>query len=323
LPRLVLPAVVVAAAVGLLAERQPWATPPDTGVRLLVADADTLSWVDVDTGARSSVPVENGWTDPLVVGEGVVVRYPSSDPVLADRVVGYRGAELPNEVGEADRVVTRAGSGLWLVVDGDPPDDGAVALTTAFGQWRSRVFSLPPRLEVAGATEEGLVVTRGPFRYRALQLWDVQLGERIRGFGLVIGVREVVGDRALVTTGCLTSGCATAVLDLVSGTEVGVAAPSGHSVAGVPRLFGGEIAMAVTAPDGSAQLAVGPPEAPAVADLGELTLARGVEPLATADGWLVLTVSDGSVVLWREGLDDRQWPTVALGADERVVGVSG
>jgi hypothetical protein len=323
LPGLALPLVAATALGAVLWESQPWATPPDTGVRLLVASPDDLTWVDVDSGSRTSVPVEPGWRQPQVVGDGVVVQYPSSDPILADRVVGYRAGEPPNEVGEADRVVTQPGSALWLVVDGDPPDGGAVALTTAFGQWRSRVFTVPPRMEVVGAADDGLVVVRGPFRYRSLQLWDVQLGEVVRDFGLVIGARQVAENRALVTTGCLTSGCNTAVLDLATGKQVDVTSPAGYRESGVPQLTDDGVAGGLTGPDGSPTLAVGRPESLAIVDLGELSLARGADPLTVPGGWLALTTSDGSVVLWRDGLDAEQWPTVSLGPEERVVGVSG
>jgi len=148
--RLGLAAALVAAVVAAAVQLEPWqASAPVTGLRLLTQQADELSWVEVDTGVRTPIELKDGqWLDPLVIGEGVVVRYPASDPVFADRVVSYRDEEPPHDVGDADTVVPLSGSSLWLVVDGVPPNDGGVALTTAFGDWRSRVFSVPPRMEI-------------------------------------------------------------------------------------------------------------------------------------------------------------------------------
>jgi hypothetical protein len=133
----------------------------------------------------------------------------------------------------------------------------------------------------------------------------------------------VAENRALVTTGCLTWGCNTAVLDLATGKQVDVTSPAGYRESGVPQLTDEGVAGGLTGPDGSPTLAVGPPESLAIVDLGELSLARGADPLTVPGGWLALTTSDGSVVLWRDGLDAEQWPMVSLGPEERVVGVSG
>ncbi len=101
----------------------------------------------------------------------------------------------------------------------NPPTAGGVALASAYGTWRSKVFSVPPHLQVVGAAADGLVAVRGGFRARRLILWDPQLQEQIRDLGWVIAVREVLDRYALVTTGCLTSGCSTAMVDVVTGTS--------------------------------------------------------------------------------------------------------
>ena len=76
--RIGLASAVVAALVAAAVELAPWrAGAPATGLRLLTQQADELSWVDVDTGARTPIELKDDqWLDPLVIGEGVVVRYP-------------------------------------------------------------------------------------------------------------------------------------------------------------------------------------------------------------------------------------------------------
>jgi hypothetical protein len=323
--RALLPLAVIVVLVAALIEVAPWSPGvPQTGLRLLAESADGLTWIDVDTGARTPVALDADaeWTDPTVVADGVVVRYATGDPVLADRVAGYREGEPAHEIGEADHIAPVAGSSLWLVVDGDPPTAGGVALTTAFGEWRSRVFSIPARMDVVGATEDGLVVARGEFRYRRLQLWDVQLHEPIRTYGLVVGVREVLGNRALVTTGCLTSGCSSAVVDLETGKTTDVAIPSGFSESTAPRLTTDGVVTLVTDDTGHAVVAMGKPDALDPVDIAGLDPARGIQPMPAPGGWLAVAASDGDVALWRAGIGDTPLPTVELRSDERAIGVS-
>jgi hypothetical protein len=315
---------IVGLVVALLVSLQPWAGPPATGLRLLTDDDGRLTWVDVDSGVRTPVAIDPDadLVEPVVVGGGVVVRYAAGDPELADRVVGYRDDGSTHEVGEADLVVPTTGTALWLVVDGSDTVDGGVALTTAFGDWRSRVFPTPPRMDVVGATSDGLVVARGEFRYRQMQLWDVQLSEPIRSFGLVVGIRDVRDSRALVTTGCLTSGCSSAVVDLTTGRSVDVAMPSGYTESAAPVLTEDGIASVVNDRTGASALAVGQPDDLQVLTIEGLQPARGAQPLPAQDGWLVVATAQGDAVLWRQGADPDQLPTVSLGADERVIGVS-
>jgi hypothetical protein len=328
LPRWAAIALVAAGISGLVValviELQPWAGPPTTGLKLLTEDSGGLTWVDVDSGVRTPIAIDADaeLAEPVVVGGGVVVRYATGDPELADRVVGYRDDGSTHEVGEADLVVPTTGTALWLVVDGSGGTEGGVALTTAFGDWRSRVFPTPPRMDVVGATTDGLVVVRGEFRYRELQLWDVQLGEPIRSFGLVVGIRDVRDSRALVTTGCLTSGCSSAVVDLSTGTSVEIAIPAGYTESAASVLTEDGIASVFNDRVGSSALAVGPPDDLQVLTIEGLEPARGAQALPASDGWLVVATADGDAVLWRQGADPDQLPTVALEADERVIGVS-
>lgn len=327
-PRWATLALSAAAVAGLLAvlliQQRPWAGPSATGLRLLIEDAGRLTWVDVDSGVRRPIMVDPDATlvEPIVVGGGVVVRYDTGDPELADRVVGYRDDGRTYQVGEADHVVPVSGTALWLVVEGSGGVNGGAALTTAFGDWRSRVFSTPSQMEVFGATSDGLVAVRGEFRYRRLQLWDVQLNEPIRSFGLVVGIGEVRDNRALVTTGCLTSGCSSAVVDLTTGTSVDVDIPSGYTEAAAPTLTPNGIASVVNDRTGSPALAVGAPDALEVQTIEGLAPASGAQPVPAPDGWLVVTTADHHAVLWRRGADPEQLPSVSLGADERVIGVS-
>ena len=294
-----------------------------TGLRVLTQQGEQLSWVDVDTGSRTPIVLEDDeWLDPVVIGDGVVVRYAADDPVFADRVVGYREGEPPHDVGDADSVVPLSGDSLWLVVNGEASNDGGVALTTAFGDWRSRVFPVPPRMEVVGAVEDGLVVARGEFRYRKAQLWDVQLQEPIRNYGLVVGIRDVMDDRAMVTTGCLTSGCGSAVIDLPTGKTTEVVMPAGYSESSAPRLTPDGVVAVVIDSFGSASLAVGEPDDLQTVTIDGLQPARGIQPLPAPDDWLVVPTDDGDAALWRAGEDAELLPRVELRAEERVIGVS-
>lgn len=318
-------ALVVAALVSAAIDLGLWPSgPPATGLRVLATGPDGLTWINADTGERTAVDADPDAdsSNATVVGDGVVVRYPSTDPALAARVVAYRAGDEPNDVGEADQVVPTQGSGLWLVVNGDAPTAGGVALTTAFGDWRSRVFTLPPHLDVVGALDDALVVVRGEFRYRRLLLWDVQAQAPIRRYGLTIGVREVLGTHALVTTGCLTSGCTSAVLDLNSGRSTEVEVPTGYVESATPVLTRDGVVAIVVDRTGATALAMGPPHGVRVVDVPGLEPARGDQPIVAPGGWLAVPTGDGDVSLWREGADPEQLPTVQLTEDERMIGVS-
>lgn len=321
---------VVSAGV-LLAEVAPWSSgPPSTGLRLLTDGPSGLTWVDVDSGSRTSIIDEpssrlgqSGTDGPVtVVGSGVVVQQPSDDDAFADSVIGLIGDELPYPIGEADLVAPASDSSVWLVVDGAPPTAGGVALASAYGAWRSKVFSVPPHLQIVGAAAEGLLAVRGGFRARDLILWDPQLQEKIADFGLVLGVREVSGQYALVTTGCLTSGCTSAMVDVSTGQTSNVEMPSGWREVGSPRLVPAVagVAVVVMGPSGRTALALGPPGDLQVVD--EVAPAAGFQVLPGPDGWLLVPQGDGDVLAWREDLGDAVAPRVELSEGERLVGVS-
>ncbi|MCZ3387641.1 MAG: hypothetical protein LH645_00610 [Actinomycetia bacterium] len=334
-PRSVRWGVAVALAAGvagvLLAEVSPWNTgPAPTGLRVLITGPSGLTWVDVDSGARA--PATDGASDrqrrdwseeeTSVVGSGVVVQYPSKDAAFADSVVGYVADEQPYAIGEADLVAPASGTSVWLVVDGDPPTAGGVALASAYGTWRSRVFSVPPNLQVVGAAADGLVAVRGGFRARRLILWDPQLQEQIRDLGWVVAVREVADRYALVTTGCVTFGCSTAMVDLVTGRSTALALPTGWREVGEPHLAPAEGGVAVVVADetGRTALAVGPPDDLQVVDA--LTPAAASQAVPGPDGWLLVSLGDGDVVAWRNDLGDAVAPRVELSDGEWLVGVS-
>jgi hypothetical protein len=177
-------------------------------------------------------------------------------------------------------------------------------------------------MDVVGATEDGLVVARGEFRYRRLQLWDVQLHEPIRTYGLVVGVRGVLGNRALVTTGCLTSGCSSAVVDLETGKTTDVVIPIGFSESTAPRLTNDGVVTLLVDDTGHAVVAMGQPDALAPVDIAGLDPARGVQPIPAPGGWLAVAASDGDVALWRDGLGEAPLPLVELSSEERAIGVT-
>ena len=123
---------------------------PDTGLRLLTTSSAGLTWVDVDSGARSPAVAAASWdlaavdaNAVTVVGSGVVVQYPAADPAFAESVVGYRVGQPPNWWGRQTWwfLLPRRRSGWWST--GGRTTAGGVALASAYGTWRSRVFSLP------------------------------------------------------------------------------------------------------------------------------------------------------------------------------------
>ncbi len=323
--------VTVVLAAVVLVEVAPWQTgPPQTGLRVLTNGPAGLTWVEVDTGARMSATdaVSNREREAdttgtaTVVGSGVVVQRPSEDVGFADAVVGYIGDQQPYPIGEADLVAPASGTSVWLVVNGDPPTAGGVALASAYGTWRSKVFSVPPRLQVVGAAADGLVAVRGGFRTRRLILWDPQVQEQIREMGWVVGVREVSDRFALVTTGCLTSGCAAAMVDVTSGKSTNVEIPLGWREVGAPRLVPeiGGIAVVVADQDGRTALALGAPDGLEVVD--GLSPAAGQQAIPGPGGWLLVPLADGDVAAWHEDLSATELPRVELSVGEQLIGVS-
>lgn len=317
-------ALVGAVLTAGLVELAPWLQgPPDTGLRVLVQGEDGLTWVDVDSGRREELPLGESAVDRVVtvVGSGVVVQRPQREPV-ADAVVGYAASGSVHQVGEADRVLPASAGSLWLVVDGSRGVDGGVVLASAYGEWRSRVFLVPPRLQVVGAADDLFVALTGRYRSRQLVLWDPQAAERAASLGWVVGVRQVTGGHALVTTGCLTSGCTTATVSLSDGTTTEVRPPVGWSEAGEPGLVGdqGQVAMVVVDESGRAALAVGPPGDLRVVNVALPASAHRI--LDAGEGWLVLPAADTDVLLWRSGLPVDRLPHVELAAGEQVLGVS-
>lgn len=317
-------ALVAAVLTAGVLELAPWLQgPPDTGLRVLVQGEEGLTWVDVDSGRREDVPLGPGADDEVVtlVGTGVVVQRPQSEPV-ADAVVGYASSGSVHQVGEADRVLPASASSVWLVVDGSSGVEGGVALASAYGEWRSRVFPVPPRLQVVGTADDLLLALTGRYRSRQLVLWDPHAAERTASLGWVLGVRQVAGGYALVTTGCLTSGCTSATVSLSDGTTTEVSPPAGWSEAGEPGLVGvlGQVAMVVTDGTGRSALAMGAPDDLRLVDVALPPSAQRI--LDAGDGWLVLPAADEDVVLWRAGLSADRQPHVELAAGERVLGVT-
>jgi hypothetical protein len=315
-------ALVVAVVVALARELAPWwSGPPDTGLALLVRGPQGLAWVDVDSGTRREVHLAGrpARSVALVVGTGVVVQSGEPGPV-ADGVVGYSRSGSTFQVGEADRVLPASSSSVWLVVDGTRGVDGGVALASAYGGWRSRVLPVPPRLQVVGAFDDLLVVRAGRYRSRELMLWDPQASQPIRSLGQTLAVQQVAGGYALVTTGCLSSGCTTATVALTDGATTGLVAPRGWTPVGEATLVGspGTVAVPVADAEGRMRLAMG------TADALELTdapaPAAGGAVLDAGEGWLVLSAAGGDVVLWRPALD--RLPRVELSVDEQVLGVA-
>jgi len=322
--------VLVGVAAWSLVATQPWqardAAP--TGLRLLTDGPDGLSWVDVDSGARTTVTGADagrelgGGVEATVVGSGVLVQYPSDDPAFADSVVSFDGTGSES-VGEADLVIPVSPQSVWLIVDSVRPTAGGAALASAYGSWRSKVFSVPAGLQVEGATSDGLVALRGDFRGQNLLLWDPQLQEKIRSLGRVIGVREVSDRYALVSTGCLTTGCSTAMIDVSTGERTDVVTPSGWFDVSTPRLLPtmAGVAVVVKNREGETALAVGTPD--------DLTIVEGLQPelgsqpLGGPDGWLIVPLEGGDVVAWRSGVDAADATRVQLGSAERAVAVSG
>ncbi|HEX5016812.1 MAG TPA: hypothetical protein VFX15_04425 [Actinomycetes bacterium] len=318
---------VAAVAVTALVQLRPWDGAPATGVRMLVDGPDGLTWIDADSGDRTAAIPDDAtdWLDFSVVSDTVVAREPADDPSATAQVVVYSGSEPPQFVGSADVVVPGQGSALWLVVRGDGHKPGKAELTSVMGEQPPATFDVPSHLDVVGAFDDGLVVAEGDFRYRRLALWNVHENKIVKRFGLVVGVREVIGHRALVTTGCLTSGCSSAVVNLATGRSRDVTMPAGFAESGAPTLVPGGVASVVVARDGSTRLAMGRPDALQVVarrSLAGVQPAHGVQAMAAPGGWLAITNDDGDVSLWRSGIEEPV-PTVDLAPDERLLAVRG
>jgi len=131
-----------------------------------------------------------------------------------------------------------------------------------------------------------------------------------------------MGDRAMVTTGCLVSGCGSAVIDLPTGKSTDVVMPAGFTESSAPRLTPDGVVVVVIDGSGVASLAIGEPDALAVVQVDGLQPTRGVQPLPAPGDWLVVPTDDGDAALWREDVDAATLPRVELRAGERVIGVS-
>jgi len=167
-----------------------------------------------------------------------------------------------------------------------------------------------------------LVVARGEFRYRRVQLWDVQLQEPIRNYGLVVSIRGVMDERAMVTTGCLSSGCGSAVIDLPTGETTDVEMPAGFTESSAPRLTPDGVVTVVIDNSGASSLAIGEPDNLRPVTVDGMQPARGVQPLPAPGDWLVVPTDDGNVAVWREDVDAEHLPRVELREGELVIGVS-
>jgi hypothetical protein len=155
-----------------------------------------------------------------------------------------------------------------------------------------------------------------------LILWDPQLQEKIRDLGWVVAVREVADPYALVTTGCVTVGCANAVVDVVTGESTTVELPSGWREAGEPRLMPSDegVVLVVADESGRTALAMGQPDDLEIID--DVAPARATQAIPGPGGWLLVPLGDGDVVAWRKDLGDAATPTVELSEGEALVGVS-
>jgi hypothetical protein len=332
LPAVLVFLCIVVAAGALVVQLRPWAqSQTDTHVKLLVSGPAGVEWIDVDSGRRTpAAPGVSGEdsSDAVVVGEGVVAREPTKDPDVADPVIGYSVSpdgqnQQPNDIGEADQIFPSGTAGVWLVVDPDGRTAGGAALASAYGDWRSRVFTVPPSLQVRGAFGDELVAVRGELRSRQLLTWDPQLQQDIRRLGFVIAVREVAGGYALVTTGCLSSGCTTALVNLTTGRRTDVRLPIGWSEVGEPRLdiATGGVTVVVRNTEGSTALAIGQPDDLQI--VRDVTPAAGSQVVPAADGWYAVPESNGEVQMWRAGMSASELPTAQLSSGERLLGVAG
>ncbi len=223
-------------------------------------------------------------------------------------MTGYIANDPPFAIGEADLVAPASDTSVWLVVDGKPTNCRRGCSCQRVRILAIKGVQLPPHLQVVGAAADGLVAVRGGFRARRLILWDPQLEEQIRDLGWVIAVREVLDRYALVTTGCLTSGCTTAMVDVVTGNSTDVDIPLGWREVGEPRLIPEVDGVAVVVADMSGQtaLAIGAPDDLQV--VAELAPGTGMQALPGPGGWLLVPLADGDVAAWREDLGDTEVP---------------
>ncbi|MEO8328655.1 MAG: hypothetical protein ABI586_01500, partial [Candidatus Nanopelagicales bacterium] len=259
--------VLVATAALAFRELAPFSSSaPQTDVEVLVVQTsqsggDRLSWVNAD-GGDAVVLSEDSTVDEVYVDRGITwVQVPNTDQVFADSVVAYGLDGVSAQVGEADRLVIDPNGGVWLVVDSTSHTRGAVALASSGGS-RSRLFTVPLRRQVVGATSDALVTLKGGQRDRRLQLWDPQLSEVVADLGSVTSVLGVANTSILVGNGCLVLGCQVLVVDAISGVQREVHLPSGWLQSGPPTLAsdGQTIAEVVRDTEGRTGLAVGLPE---------------------------------------------------------------
>jgi hypothetical protein len=126
----------------------------------------------------------------------------------------------------------------------------------------------------------------------------------------------------MVTTGCLTSGCSSAVVNLETGKATDVVLPTGFSESTAPVLTNEGVVTLLVDDTGHAVVALGEPDALEPVDIAGLDPARGTQPMPAPGGWLAVAASEGDVALWRAGMGDTPLPTVELSADEQAIGVT-
>jgi hypothetical protein len=292
---------------------------PSSGLTLVTRSDDGLRTVTSDAGETATLNVDPEVLDEVTaVGAAVVLQTRNKRSEAADSVYSYAVGSSHARVGEADRVVVDDTDGLWLVVDAAGRTDGGVVLSGLAGSSRSRLFTVPSGRQVVGVTSDGLVTLVGDHRDRRLQVWNPLLGQVMARLGYVTGVLGVHQGRVLASSGCLSKGCTTNLIDTATGRSTPVEPPAGWTESGPAVLApdGRTVAQVVAAADGTQGLALGSPSSMTV--VADVVPGVAAAPHFAADGWLVVTDEAGDALLVRG--DERV--TVALGVGERLVAVS-
>ena len=272
---------------------------PETSLRVLVLGPHRLQAVDVDSGTITPVAKSGDISAVVAVGDFTVVQTTDHDRIFADAVVSYDASGVATRLGEADRVIPDPSGGLWLVINSSGTTDGDVALASVTGGSRSVVFSVPGNRQVVGASGDALVVLKGRTRDRRLQLWDPQLQEKVRAFGLATSVLDTTDRSILISRGCLNEGCEYFLVDSTSGAVSAVSPPAGWAASGPPALSpdGTEMAQAIVGNSGGTALAWGPPSGLNVDDT--VHPAPGSAVFVSDGGWTYFSATDGAGVAVR------------------------
>lgn len=268
--------------------RAGWWVAGGVVVALALSSVGPPSWGGPDTGVRlvaaaegqlTIVDVDTGDTDPLA-----------------------SGAAVEDQTGPVQ----------WLYGD-------ALQATTPAG-------ATPPWTggrQVVGSVDQGVLTLVGNTRLRRLQLWDLGYTEVSVDLGTAQGVSGVNEREVLVTRGCLILGCPTELVALADGSRRELLPPPGFTLSHSALAADGTVALGVTeetgkyGADGRFGILVGRPGSwRVVPDLAGLVW-DGLD--WGPDGWLVLHLVTGDVVLWREGESP---VTVDLPDGSRVIGVS-